>query len=196
MAEVLLFHHVLGLTPGVVAFAERLRAAGHAVHTPDLYGGRVFPTIGEGLAFSEGVDGPDLAALAAAAADLPDELVYAGISAGAVQAQRLAQTRAGAAGAVLIESCLPVNGEWAIGPWPTGVPVQIHGMVDDPYFAGEGDLDAARELVGTVGPSAELHLYPGDQHLFEDSSLASYDASATELLTARILDFLGRISGP
>jgi dienelactone hydrolase len=197
MAEVLLFHHVQGLTPGVVAFADRLRAAGHAVHTPDLYGGRVFPTIGEGLAFSEGVDAPDLAALAgAAAAVLPPELVYAGISAGAVQAQRLAQTRAGAAGAVLVESCLPVSGDWAIGPWPEGVPVQIHGMVDDPYFAGEGDIDAARELVDTVGPSAELHLYPGDQHLFEDSSLDSYDAAATELLTARILDFLGRIPGP
>jgi dienelactone hydrolase len=194
VAEVLFFHHVQGLTPGVVAFADRLRAAGHAVHTPDLYGGRVFPTIAEGLAFSEGADAPDLAALAAAAAvDLPAGLVYAGISAGAVQAQRLAQTRAGAVGAVLIESCLPVRGDWAIGPWPEGVPVQIHGMVDDEYFAGEGDVEAARELVETVGPTAELFLYPGDRHLFEDSSLAAYDAAATELLAARIVEFLGRI---
>ncbi|TWF80554.1 dienelactone hydrolase [Pseudonocardia hierapolitana] len=196
MAEVLFFHHVQGLTPGVVAFADRLRAAGHAVHSPDLYGGRVFPTIEEGLAFTDGPGAPDLAGLAAAAAaDLPAELVYAGISAGAVLAQRLAQTRAGAAGAVLMESCLPVSGEWAIGPWPEGVPVQIHGMVDDGYFAGEGDIDAARELVEAAGPTAELFLYPGDEHLFEDSSLASYDAAATELLTARIVDFLGRVPG-
>jgi dienelactone hydrolase len=193
MAEVLLFHHVQGLTPGVVAFADRLRAAGHAVHTPDLYGGRVFRTIGEGLEFSGGTDVAGRAA--AAAADLPAELVYAGISAGAVHAQRLAQTRSGATGAVLIESCLPVSGEWAAGPWPEGVPVQIHGMADDPYFAGEGDLEAARELVATVGPGAELHLYPGAGHLFEDSSLASYDPAATELMTARIGDFLARIPG-
>jgi dienelactone hydrolase len=178
----------------VVAFADRLRAAGYVVHAPDLYGGRVFPTIAEGQVFSEGADAPGLAALAAAAAsDLPAELVYAGISAGVVHAQRLAQTRPGAAGAVLIESCLPVSGEWAIGPWPNGVPVQIHGMTDDEFFAGEGDIDAARELVATVGPTAELFLYPGDRHLFEDSSLASYDAAATELLTARIVDFLGRL---
>jgi dienelactone hydrolase len=196
MAEVLFFHHVQGRTPGVVAFADRLRAAGHAVHTPDLYEGRLFPTIGEGLAFAEGPHAPDLAGLAAAAAaDLPAELVYAGISSGAALAQRLAQTRAGAAGAVLVESCLPVSGEWAIGPWPDGVPVQIHGMADDGYFAGEGDLDAARELVEAVGPTAELFLYPGDRHLFEDSSLASYDAAATELLTARVAEFLGRIPG-
>ena len=194
MAEVLLFHHVQGRTPGMLAFADRLRVAGHAVHVPDLYGGRVFPTIAEGLAFSEGPDAPDLTAMAAtAAAGLPADLVYVGISAGVRHAQRLAQTRAGAAGAVLIESCLPVSGEWAIGPWPKGLPVQIHGMVDDRYFAGEGDLEAARELVGTVGPTAELYLYPGDRHLFEDSSLASYDAAATELLTARIVDFIGRI---
>jgi dienelactone hydrolase len=194
MVDVLLFHHIQGLTPGVTELADRLRAAGHTVHTPDLYGGRTFATIEEGAAFSQGEDAPDLAALAdAAAADLPPALVYAGISSGVVHAQRLAQTRAGAAGAILIESCLPITGEWAIGPWPAGVPVQIHGMDADEYFAGEGDLDAAREVVETVGSTAELYLYRGDKHLFEDSSLASYDAAATTLLTERIVEFLGRI---
>jgi dienelactone hydrolase len=194
VVDVLLFHHVQGLTPGVAELADRLRAAGHTVHTPDLYGGRTFATIEEAAAFSQGEDAPDLAALAdAAAADLPPTLVYAGISSGVVHAQRLAQTRAGAAGAILIESCLPISGKWAIGPWPAGVPVQIHGMDADEYFAGEGDLDAAREIVETVGPTAELYLYRGAKHLFEDSSLASYDAAATTLLTERIMKFLGRI---
>jgi dienelactone hydrolase len=188
MAEVLLFHHIQGLTPGVVALAGRLRAAGHTVHTPDLYGGRTFATIEDGAAFSESDDAPDLAELAyAAAAELPAELVYAGISAGVVHAQRLAQTRAGAVGAVLMESCVPVTGEWAFGDWPRGVPVQIHGMDQDRYFAGEGDVNAAREIVEIVGPSAELFVYPGDQHLFEDSSLDSYDPEAAELLTARVI---------
>jgi dienelactone hydrolase len=191
MAEVLLFHHVLGRTRGVVALADDLRGAGHTVHVPDLYGGRTFDTIAEGMAFGQSTD---LAALAdTVATELPAEIVYAGISAGVMHAQRLAQTRAGAAGAVLIEGCLPLTGPWAIGPWPDGVPVQIHGMDADPIFADEGDLDAARELVTVAGPAAELLLYPGDGHLFADRSLPGYDAAAAALLTARVVEFLDRL---
>jgi dienelactone hydrolase len=193
MTDVLLFHHIQGLTPGVVAFADELRAAGHTVHTPDLYGGRTFDSIQEGAAFSRGDGAPDLDALAdEAAAALPASVVYAGISSGVMQAQRLAQTRPGARGAVLLEACIPLSGEWAIGPWPEGVPVQIHGKDDDEFFAHEGDLDAARELVATV-PDAELFTYPGPEHLFEDSSLKSYDAEAAALLQKRVLEFLARI---
>jgi len=194
MADVLLFHHIQGLTPGVVAFADELRAAGHTVHTPDLYGGRTFDSIQDGAAFSRGEGAPDLDALAdQAAAELPEALVYAGFSSGVMQAQRLAQTRPGATGALLFEACLPISGEWAIGPWPAGVPVQIHGMDADEFFAGDGDVDAARELVATVGDGAELFVYPGDQHLFADSSLPSYDADAAALLTDRVLAFLARV---
>jgi dienelactone hydrolase len=193
MATVLLFHHLQGLTPGVVAFADTLRGAGHTVHTPDLFGGRTFSTIDEGAAFTRADDAPDVDALAdAAASALPAELVYLGFSFGVMAAQRLAQTRPGAAGAVLCESCVPVTGEWAFGPWPEAVPVQIHGMDADPFFAGEGDIDAARELVSLV-PDAELFVYPGDVHLFSDSSLPQYDPAATSLLTTRVLDLLGRV---
>ena len=192
MAELVLFHHIQGLTPGVHAFADDLRAAGHTVHTPDLFGGRTFDTIEAGAAYANGDESPDLDALAdAAVADLPASVAFAGISFGVMQAQRLAQTRPGVAGAVLMEACVPVTGEWAFGPWPEGVPVQIHGMDHDPFFADEGDIDAARELVEIVGPSAELFVYPGDQHLFTDSSLPSYDAGAMALLTERVLTFLG-----
>jgi dienelactone hydrolase len=193
MADVLLFHHIQGLTPGVVALADSLRAAGHTVHTPDLFDGRTFDSIEAGAGYAHGDGSPDLDALAdEVAAGLPGELVYAGISLGAAQAQRLAQTRPGAVGAVLLESCIPLTGDWAFGPWPDGVPVQVHGMDDDEFFAHEGDLDAARELVATV-PDAELFLYPGDRHLFEDSSLASYDAEATALLQKRVLELLARV---
>ena len=123
--------------------------------------------------------------------DLPHELVYAGFSFGVTMAQQLAQTRPGARGALLFHSCIPISGEWAFGPWPNGVPVQVHGMDADPFFVGEGDIDAAREIVETV-ENAELFLYPGDQHYFADSSLPSYDASATALLTQRVLEFLDR----
>ena len=192
MAEVLLFHHAQGLTPGVVAFADALRAAGHTVHTPDLFEGQTFPSIEAGMAFIEEKGFNDLRARGVRLADdLPRALVYAGFSFGVTIAQQLAQTRPGARGALLFYSCVPISGEWAFGPWPDGVPVQIHGMDADPFFAGEGDIDAAREIVATV-QDAELFLYPGDQHYFADSSLPSYDADATALLTGRVLEFLDR----
>src|ERR1700721_1538872 len=129
MAEVVLFHHAQGLTPGVVAFAD----------------------------------------------ELPAELVYAGFSLGVLPAQMLAQTRPGARGALLFYSCVPVS---AFGSgWPDGVPLQVHGMDADPFFVAEGDIDAARELVGQA-KDAELFLYPGDQHYFADSTQPSYDEPA------------------
>lgn len=194
MAEVVLFHHVQGLTEGVRVVADLLRAAGHTVTTPDLFEGERPATIEDGLALTKRVGGQVLQERAdQALTELPEGLVYAGFSWGAATAQEYAQTRPGARGALLIDSCLPITGEWAVGPWPDGVPVQIHGMDRDPFFALEGDLDAARELVATVGPElAELFVYPGDQHLFADSSLPSYDEAAAGLLVQRARSFLDR----
>ena len=193
MAEVLLFHHAQGVTPGIGAFADELRAAGHTVHVPDLFDGRTFGSIDEGMTYikSQGFDTLRERGVRTAD-DLPAELVYAGMSFGETMAQQLAQTRAGARGAVLLYSCIPISGEWAFGPWPEGVPVQIHGADHDPYFVDEGDIDAAREIVAKVA-DAELFLYPGDQHYFADSSLPSYDPEATALLTKRVLDFLAAL---
>jgi dienelactone hydrolase len=189
MAEVVLFHHAQGLTPGVVAFADALRAAGHTVHTPDLFEGRTFESIEAGMSFVQEVGFEAMLQRGAQAADaLPTEIAYAGFSLGVLPAQMLAQTRSGARGAILCYSCVPYT-EFG-SAWPDGVPVQIHGMDADPIFVGEGDLDAARELVAAAD-NAELFLYPGDQHYFADSSLPSYDPEATALLTQRVLDFLG-----
>jgi dienelactone hydrolase len=195
MAEVVLFHHVQGLTDGISAFADELRAGGHTVHTPDLFDGERPATIDDGIAHTQSIGGDVLDERAdRAVAGLPENLVYAGFSFGAGTAQRLAQTRRGARGALLYESCIPITGEWAFGPWPDGVPVQIHGMDKDPFFALEGDIDAARELVETVGPElAELFVYPGDRHLFADSSLPSYDAGAAALVVQRSREFLDRV---
>ena len=188
MAEIILFHHSQGLTDGVVSFADRLRGAGHAVHTPDLYDGQVFDTLADGIGYAREVGfGNVLERGVGAADDLPTDLVYAGFSLGVMPAQRLAQTRAGARGALLFESCVPPS-EFG-SAWPDDVPVQVHGMADDPVFAGEGDLEAARALVEEA-ETAELFLYPGSQHLFADSSLSSYHAEAAERLTQRVLGFL------
>jgi dienelactone hydrolase len=186
--EVLLFHHAQGQTEGFAVFAEELRAAGHTVHAPDLFDGRTFGSIDEGMAyvqqlgFAEIIDRGERAAN-----ELPNELVYAGFSLGVVPAQKLAQTRAGARGALLFYSCVPMS-EFGTS-WPADVPVQIHGMDADPIFVGEGDLAAARAIVEST-EHAELFLYPGDQHYFADSSLPSYDPAATALLTRRVLAFL------
>jgi dienelactone hydrolase len=193
MADVLLFHHAQGLTPGIHAFADDLRAAGHTVHTPDLFEGQTFGSIDEGMAYIKSIGFDEARARGVKVADAyPNELVYAGMSFGEAIAQELAQTRPGARGALLFYSAIPVTGEWAFGPWPDGVPVQIHGMDNDPIFVGEGDIEAAREIVEKA-EDGELFLYPGDQHYFSDSSLASYDAEATALLTKRVLEFLARV---
>jgi len=188
MTEIVLFHHVQGLTAGMVAFADQLRGEKHTVHTPDLFDGRTFPTIEEGMDYARTVGfGAILDRGVAVAEGLRSELVYAGFSMGVMPAQKLAQTRAGARGAVLIDACVPVT-EFA-DRWPEAVPVQVHGMDHDSFFADEGDLDAARALVDST-EQAELFLYPGNVHLFADSSLPSHDQAASELMTRRVLDFL------
>ena len=186
----MLYHHAQGLTTGVDAFAAELRRGGHTVHVPDLYEGHTFDTLENGLAYATKAGFDTLMERGVAAAEgLSDALVYAGFSLGVMPAQRLAQTRPGAKGALLFHACLPVS---EFGPaWPADVPVQVHGMDADPFFADEGDLDAARALVAS-SPRAELFLYPGKEHLFADSSLPSHDEAATALLTRRVLDFLDR----
>ena len=163
MTEILLFHHALGLTPGITEFADHLREAGHTVHTPDLYDGHTFRTVDEGVGFARDTGfGTIVERGVRAADDLPSDLVYAGFSLGVMPTQRLAQTRPGARGALLLEACVPPS-EFG-SSWPDDVPVQIHGMDADPSFAGEGDLDAARALVD--------------------------EAADAELLTKRVLAFL------
>lgn len=190
MADVLLFHHALGPTDGLRAFADDLRAAGHTVHTPDLFEGRTFDTIEDGVGYAREVGWDEIMARGERAAEsLPNELVYGGFSLGVMPAQMLAQNRPGARGALFFYSCVPPE---EFGAWPDGLPVQVHGADADPIFMEEGDVDAARALVASVD-DAELFLYPSDQHYFADSSLPSYDADAAGLLTRRVLEFLARI---
>ncbi|PFG38178.1 dienelactone hydrolase [Georgenia soli] len=194
MTDVVVFHHALGLTDGVRAFARTLEDAGHTVHLPDLYDGRVFESLDEGVEFGAGTLGMEeiVARGRAAAADLPTEVAYVGFSLGVVPAQQLAQTRDGAVAAVLAHSCLPPDA--FADAWPGGVPVQIHGMDADPYFAGEGDIDAARALVAST-EDAELFVYPGDGHLFTDPSAPDHDPAAAKLFTERVLALLDRAGG-
>ena len=187
MTVVVLFHHALGLTPGIELFADELRRAGHTVHTPDLFEGRTFPTLVDGVKYAEEIGfGVVIERGARAVEELPTNVVYAGFSLGVLPAQKLAQTRPGALGALLYYSCVPAS---EFGAWPEGVPVQVHGMDADAIFVGEGDVEAARELVAATA-NGELFLYPGDQHYFLDSTLPSYDAAAAVLVMQRSLALL------
>jgi dienelactone hydrolase len=189
VAQVLLFHHAQGLTSGVVSFADELRAAGHVVHAPDLYDGKTFDSVDDGVARAKEVGFDTILERGVAAAeDLPAELVYAGFSLGVMPAQMLAQTRPGTRGALLFHAALPLS-EFG-GSWPQGAPLQIHMMEDDPW--AEEDVPAAREIADTI-EGAELFLYPGDRHLFADSSVSDYDEGAAALLKQRVFSFLDSV---
>lgn len=192
MPTILLFHHVQGLTPGVTAFADALRAAGHSVHVPDLLDGQRFDSIPAGLAYLQTLGLPAVRARGAAAAErLQENFVVIGMSMGVLPAQYLAQTRDRVAGAVLLHGVVPVT---EFSPhWPAQVPVQVHAMDADPFVAS-GDIDAARDLVAQADNGA-MFLYRGKRHLFTDNSLADYDPAAAALVLERVLGFLAALDG-
>ncbi len=188
MAEILFFHHARGLTAGCHSLADRLRAAGHVVHTPDLYDGRTFDSLDAGVAHAQEIGFMTVVERGREAAEnLPERLVYAGASLGVMPAEALAQTRPGALGALFLHGAAPLD-ELGDGTWPAGVPLQIHTMEDDDW----GDVDVARELATTVD-GAEVFLYPGDRHLFTDDSIDEFDPAAAGLVVERSLDLLARI---
>lgn len=191
MAEILLFHHVLGPTAGMEALAERFRAGGHTVHLPDLFEGRTFADRLTARAYVDSVGFDTLIERGRLAArELPQELVYVGVSLGALPAQLLTQTRPGARALVAISAVVEPS---EFGPsWPTGVRVQVHLNDDDPLQA-VGDLVVARSLVEVV-PGAELYLYPGSTHLFTEEGYVDHDAVATDLLVDRVLTLLADLT--
>jgi len=196
MAEVVLFHSVLGLGPGVIAAAERLREAGHTVHAPDLFDGEVFDDLDAGMRKEEALGYREIARRAGeAVAGLPAGLVFAGFSLGAVHAELLAASRPGALGAVLMHGAVPVEGLnefFGVERWPEGVPVQVHYATDDPWVDAEGEVAPLGDAVRGTGAAFEEHAYPGSGHLFADPDLPEYDRASSEEMWRRVLAFLDR----
>jgi dienelactone hydrolase len=181
MAQVLLFHHAQGLTPGVRRLAEAFEGAGHTVHLPDLYEGRTFDDLDDGVAHARRTGFETIVARGRAAAEGVDgELVLAGLSLGLMPVQALAASRPGVRGALLLHGF--------VGPWPRGVPAQIHVAQDDP----EGDVGDAR-VAAAEDEGVELFVYPGDRHLFTDDSLPAYEPDAAALVRERVLAFLAAV---
>ena len=187
--EVVVLHHLLGVTPGVRAFADRVRALGVGVRVPDLLDGVVHAGMSPAAAHLEALGMDVVVARAEAAlADLAPGAVLVGLSLGAVPAQRTAQLRGDCAGVVLVGACLPPD---AFGPvWPSGTPVRVHAAVDDPVFRDEGDRDAAEALVAAV-PGARLRLHPGSGHLLTEEGSPDLD----DAVVAAVLDDVAELLG-
>ena len=197
MAEVVLFHSVLGLRPGVNAAAERLGAAGHTVHAPDLYDGEIFDDLDEGMRKEDALGYQEISRRAReSVAELPEELVYAGFSMGAVHAEVLAAERPGALGVVLMHGAVPLEGlseYFGVERWPEGVPVQVHYAAEDPWVEAEEEVVPLGEAVRGAGAAFEAHAYPGSGHLFADPDLPEYDRASSDEMWERVLAFLDRI---
>jgi dienelactone hydrolase len=190
--EVVLYHSAYGLRPSVIEFADKLRLAGHTVHTPDLYDGEVFSDRNEVVRKIQELGFDKLLERAAAAVErLPHTLVYAGFSNGGACAELLAATRPGARGAILMHAPLMLRDlGWKV--WPSNVPVQVHFAAKDP-IRNQAVVDALGVKVRQSGSNFEQFDYDAPGHLFSDSDLPAYDANAAELMTTRVLDFLGGI---
>ena len=191
--EVVLFHSALGLRPAVRDFADRLRDAGHTVHTPDSFDGEVFDDLEAGTRKRDALGIPELMARAqAAVAELPDQIVLAGFSMGTGAAEYLAATRPGTRGAILMHGAL-APATIGLEAWPK-VPIQMHYAREDPLV----DVDQVGALATAArasGVPVEVHVYAGVGHLFEDAASAHHDPAATRLMLERVLAFLDSLDG-
>jgi dienelactone hydrolase len=192
MAHVVLFHHTQGLRKDVIAWADSLREAGHEVTTPDLFEGLTFDRFDDGIAHRDEVGLPELMGRAATALeDLPAELVYAGFSMGASAAHYFGVTRPGARAVLLMSGTAPAASLGDAG-WPSGLPGQVHRKATDPEMDPSG-VEAVAQAASAAGAPLEVFTYPGEGHLFADSSGPDYDAEAAQVMLERELDLLGRL---
>ncbi|WP_103351723.1 dienelactone hydrolase family protein [Amycolatopsis sp. CA-128772] len=187
MTDVVVFHSVLGLRPVELGFAERLRAAGHHVTTPDLYDGRTASTLEAGFALKDAVGWDTIARRARdAVRDLPAETVFVGVSMGAGVVETVLPHRPGTAGVLLLH---------AVGALPAGVraglPVQVHVADPDP-LAPPAQIAAWREAAARLGADARVYTYPGLGHFYTDAGGPEYDPAAAELTRERVEEFLSR----
>ena len=189
MAELLLLHHALGVTPALQRLAARFRDAGHTVVLPDLFEGQVFGTVEEGMAHVESVGMDTLAARGEdTASDLDPGFVVCGISLGAIAAQRIGVDHDAVAAVMAVSSCLPPG--YLPGPWPHSVPLRVVASKGDTMFNEEGDLDAARGYVDAG--VARLKLLDGGEHLFMEANDPD-SVAATAWLTETLLHLLDRV---
>lgn len=191
MATIVLFHSMLGLRSVELRAADRLRAAGHEVITPDLYAHRTASTLDEGFQLKDHRIGWATIEQRAhqAVQNLPADTVLAGISMGAGVVSTLLSHRPDAAGVLLLHGLAPI---------PTtareGLPVQLH-VADADEFAPPAEVSAWLDAATRTGADVQVFTYQQAGHFFTDPSLPDHNAQATTLTWHRVLDFLRTVSG-
>lgn len=187
MAEILLFHHALGLTEGLQSLAERLRANHHIVHCPDSYSGKTFKHLDEGVRFAQELGHDALEEVAnRAARQHRDADVVMGFSLGASQAQQLAQHKRRFKACLLMGGALPP--ESLGGDWRHTCALQVHVADPDEWVKPS-------EVNGLIyhAPHGELFTYPNKGHMFVDTSSKDYDADAADQFEDRMVEWLAKI---
>ncbi|MFF9487886.1 dienelactone hydrolase family protein [Streptomyces sp. NPDC014676] len=190
--NIMLFHSTYGLRPAVRRAADRLRAAGHEVWTPDLFEGSTFDTVEDGMAYKEGIGKDELLKRAVLAAAPYSErgLVYAGFSFGASVAQTLALGDDKARGLLLLHGTSDIAENASVDE----LPVQLHVAEPDPFETDDW-LTAWYLRMGRAGADVEVYRYAGAGHLYTDSELPDYDEEAAEATWRVALGFLDSLEG-
>ncbi|WP_338676151.1 dienelactone hydrolase family protein [Streptomyces sp. SCSIO 30461] len=189
--HIMLFHSVYGPRPAVHSAAERLRAAGHQVWTPDLFGGSVFESVEEAREFRDEVGMDELLkrAVLAAAPHSERGLVYAGFSFGAAVAQNLALADEKARGLLLLHGTSDIADDVHVDE----LPVQLHVADPDPFEPHDW-LTAWYLGMGRAGADVEVHRHPGAGHLYTDPELPDFDGEAAERTWRVALEFLDSLA--
>lgn len=193
---VVVFHAWWGLNQDVVAYVDRLAAAGFAVVAPDLFGGQVASTVEEAERLAGSSDETAVDAIALAAVDrLADrlgptaKLAVLGFSYGAALAISTPTERDRLAASVVYYGTYT-------GSILTRarVPVLGHFAETDPYETDEGVAEF-EEGLRSAGRDVVIHRYPGTGHWFAEPSRDAYRAEAADLAFERTVAFLGRHLG-
>jgi len=185
MATIILFHSVLGLRANERRMADRMRAAGHDVILPDLYGGAATEDLDEGFAIKDRVGWATIRRTAAdALASAPETTVLAGISMGAGVVAEFWGERPAAAGILLL------HGLAAVPPsLRPGQPVQLHVAGSDPFFAAPA-VDAWQDDALAARADVQVFRYADCGHYFSDPALPDHNEMAARQLWQRCQAFL------
>jgi carboxymethylenebutenolidase len=190
---VALFHAWWGLNDDLVAYADRLAAAGFAVVAPDMFGGQVASTIEEADRLSGAVDEAACDTIALAAVDhLLDRLgptskvAALGFSFGGAWSLWSPAERDRLLASVVYYGSMT-------GPSlaRSSVPVLGHFAESDPYETDEG-IKEFEDALRSAGRDVVIHRYPGTGHWFAEPSRDAYRPDAADLAFERTVAFLGR----
>ena len=190
--NIMLFHSTFGLRPAVLQAADRLRSAGHEVWTPDLFEGRTFESVEEGMEHKEKIGKEELLKRAVLAAAPYSErgLVYSGFSFGASVAQTLALGDDKARGLLLLHGTSDIAANASVDD----LAVQLH-VAEPDQFETDDWLSSWYLQMGRAGADVEVYRYAGAGHLYTDPGLPDYDEEAAEATWRVALGFLESLSG-